>query len=113
MCDTSCVVIDDGTAITIDVLDDAGQHLGGQILPGIRLMADSLASNTNDLPNVSKRVSRNLSSLDIFGSNTSAAISQGVIGATVGAVERATRTLRENGLDPTIFLTGRHALHIL
>ncbi len=113
MCDTSCVVIDAGTAITIDAVDDAGQHLGGQILPGIRLMAESLASNTNDLPKVSKRASGNLSSLDIFGSNTSAAISQGVIGAVVGAVERATRALRENGLEPTIFLTGGDAAHIL
>ncbi len=113
MCDTSCVVVDAGTAITIDVLNNDGQHLGGQILPGLGLMTESLASSTSDLPDVSWRISRNSSGLDIFASKTSAAISLGAVGAAVGAVERATRVLRDAGFEPTIFLTGGDARHIL
>jgi type III pantothenate kinase len=113
LCETSCIVVDAGTAITIDALDDDGQHLGGQILPGIMLMTEALASSTSDLPKISGRVSAKPGSLDIFSATTSGAISQGVIGAAVGAVERATRVLREDGFDPTIYLTGGDAPKLL
>lgn len=43
--DAVCVV-DCGTAVTIDVLDARGQHLGGMIVPGLRLMRDALARET-------------------------------------------------------------------
>ncbi len=42
----ACVVVDAGTAFTIDVLDEQGLHLGGYILPGLNLMHSSLESNT-------------------------------------------------------------------
>ena len=35
-----------GTAITIDVVDDSGMHLGGQIIPGLQLFPAALAANT-------------------------------------------------------------------
>lgn len=110
-CDTSSVVVDAGTAITIDALDDDGQHLGGQILPGIALMSESLDRNTSDVPGIHKRFPSR--GMEIFAGSTAAAVSQGVIGAAVGAVERATRILREDGYDPTIFLTGGDATYLL
>lgn len=39
-------VVDAGTAITIDLLDGASHHLGGWILPGIRLQKKALLENT-------------------------------------------------------------------
>ena len=106
-CDSSSIVVDAGTAITIDALDDDGRHLGGQILPGIALMTESLGANTSDIPRVRKRFSSR--GMGVFARSTAAAVSQGVIGAAVGAVERATRVMREGGYDPTIFLTGGDA----
>lgn len=106
-CDTSSIVVDAGTAITIDALDDDGRHLGGQILPGIALMTESLDANTSNIPNIRRRLPSR--GMKIFANSTAAAVSQGVIGAAVGAVERATRILREDGYDPTIFLTGGDA----
>ena len=38
----ACVVVDAGTAITIDCCNDAGDFLGGAIVPGAKLMLDSL-----------------------------------------------------------------------
>ena len=41
-----CVVVDCGTAITIDALDAAGVHRGGVILPGYELSFGSIGSGT-------------------------------------------------------------------
>lgn len=43
---TVCVV-DCGTAVTIDVVDATGQHLGGMIMPGFNAMVSALASTTS------------------------------------------------------------------
>lgn len=42
----ACVVVDAGSAITIDWIDTMGQHLGGYILPGRYMMTDSLRQGT-------------------------------------------------------------------
>ena len=42
----SCLIINAGTAVTVDALSDSGEHLGGIILPGIHLMHSSLTQNT-------------------------------------------------------------------
>lgn len=110
-CQTSCVVVDAGTAVTIDVLDDDGQHRGGQIMPGLMLMAEVLAARTNDIVNVSGRVSKGRRGMGLFDNSTVGAISQGVTNAIVGAIERAHRILRQEGYDPTIILTGGDAAH--
>jgi type III pantothenate kinase len=43
-------VIDCGTAITVDLVNGEGQHLGGFITPGLTLMKKSLAVGTDALP---------------------------------------------------------------
>lgn len=40
-------VVDAGTAVTIDLIDGAGKHLGGYILPGLALMQSALVGNTD------------------------------------------------------------------
>ena len=44
--DAPLCVIDAGTAVTLDFVDADGQHLGGFILPGIRMFRDCLLANT-------------------------------------------------------------------
>ncbi len=41
-----CVVIDAGTTITVDYLDDNGCHSGGLIVPGVSMMRGALFENT-------------------------------------------------------------------
>jgi len=41
-----CVIVDGGTALTVDILAADGSHEGGYILPGLRLMRSSLVENT-------------------------------------------------------------------
>lgn len=111
--EAACIIVDAGTAVTIDVLDDAGQHLGGQILPGAALMATALSGSTSDIPNVEPRAAAQSGGMRMFATSTSRAVEQGAINAVVGAVERAAWTLDENGHEVTIVLTGGDASRIL
>ncbi len=47
----SCVVVDAGTAVTIDAINSDGAVIGGYIFPGSEMLANALSSNT-DLPPV-------------------------------------------------------------
>jgi type III pantothenate kinase len=107
-----CLVVDAGTAVTLDALDAGGRHLGGQIIPGVRLMAASLASETSDIPAVQRQASGG-GTMDMFANTTAAAVAQGALSAVAGAVERALRILREQGDDPEVVLTGGDASRIL
>lgn len=110
---SSCLIVDAGTAITIDAIDDDGVHLGGQIIPGLETMLKSLSAATSDIPLI-KASSKQLSGdLKMFGRNTAAAVREGGENAITGAVERAFRTLQANAHDPTIILTGGGASRIL
>lgn len=107
-----CLVVDAGTAVTLDALDAGGRHLGGQIIPGVSLMATSLASETSDIPPVQRKASGG-GSMDMFASTTAAAVGQGALNAVAGSIERAWRILREQGGDPEVVLTGGDASRIL
>lgn len=78
------VVATCGTATTVDAVRADGLFVGGMILPGLALMASSLASNTAQLPQVAPGAVPAL-----FGDNTNDAILSGVLSAQAGAIERA------------------------
>lgn len=52
---TDKVIANCGTAVTLDVLDAQGSHLGGYILPGLKLMREALHAGTAALPLVDGR----------------------------------------------------------
>jgi type III pantothenate kinase len=73
-----------GTATTVDAVSAQGDFMGGMILPGLALMANSLARNTAQLPQVEPRA------LPAgFADNTDDAIVSGILAAQAGAIERA------------------------
>ena len=78
-----------GTATTIDAVIKDGTFLGGMILPGLQLMAQALAKNTAQLP----QIAESLSLHQLFADNTHQAIASGCINAQVGAIIRAHDTL--------------------
>ena len=110
---TSCLIVDVGTAVTIDALDHKGRHLGGQIVPGVRLMAKALTAETSDIPTIGRRVPDAAADLEMFADNTAAAVRHGAWAAVAGAVERANRTLRSHSYKPTVVLTGGDASRML
>ena len=46
------IIVDFGTATTIDVVRAGREYLGGIILPGLRIQMEALEHNTARLPNV-------------------------------------------------------------
>jgi len=82
-----------GTATTIDALTAAGDFIGGMIVPGLGVMAASLAQHTAQLPAVST-----LTGLaqqggarqggESFADNTEEAMVRGCLSAQAGAIER-------------------------
>lgn len=67
-------VVDCGSAITVDFVDSAGQHEGGYILPGLKLMRESLLGNTARVG-----VDPGSAELDMLpGRHTSAAVHNGL-----------------------------------
>ncbi len=110
---SSCLIVDAGTAVTLDVVDSGGTHLGGQIIPGVETMLDSLATATSDIPRVTTSTKASAGDLKMFGRNTTAAVREGALNAVVGAIDRAFQTLKSKGYRPTIILTGGGASRIL
>lgn len=98
----ACVVADIGTAMTVNVVNDAGVFLGGAILPGPYTAAQSLAEHTAALPKIElRRPERHI------GRNTEEAILSGVIYGTVGALRELTeRYATEMGHWPQLVVTG-------
>jgi type III pantothenate kinase len=79
-----------GTATTVDAVTKDGRFIGGMILPGLALMAGSLARNTAQLPQVSPGEGPGgAAPPPLFGDNTDDAIVSGVLSAQAGAIERA------------------------
>jgi type III pantothenate kinase len=79
------VVATCGTATTIDAVSADGVFIGGMILPGLGLMAASLARNTAQLPQVAPGAALP----PLFADNTDDAILSGCLSAQAGAIERA------------------------
>lgn len=110
---SACLVIDIGTAMTIDAIDDEGQHLGGQIVAGVATMANALATAASDIPEVKPAPGRGQADLAMFAHNTAAAVREGAQNAVAGAVDRAMQTLQANAYKPVVVLTGGDASRIL
>lgn len=81
------IVANCGTATTIDAITAEGVFLGGMILPGLGLMASSLARHTAQLPQIADAAALPAG----FADNTDDAILSGCLAAQTGAIERAMR----------------------
>ncbi|MBD5357574.1 MAG: type III pantothenate kinase [Bacteroides sp.] len=77
----SLLVVDSGTAMTIDVTDAAGNFMGGNISPGIQMRFSSLHQLTDQLPLVDDE-----GEVAAFGSDTVSAIRSGVVGGMVSEI---------------------------
>ena len=97
-------VVSVGTAMTIDAVDRAGQHLGGVIVPGPDLMVSSLLQNTSE---IARRAEQGSVGEGVFADNTLGAIRQGSVHALAALVERAVAALQARvGESPALLFTG-------
>ncbi len=102
---TPLIVIDFGTAITFDVVSQKNEYLGGIIIPGIRLTAESLWKKTALLPKVPIKAPE-----ELIGRDTKESILSGIFygyGALCdGLIDRIARGLKSK---PKIILTGGYS----
>ena len=97
LCIVSC-----GTALTIDLIDESGQHLGGYIMPGINLMQQALVQNTEQINSpISNTISIDLAK------DTSSAINHGACLAAIATIDRAVAMSQDKyKLKATCIITG-------
>ena len=98
-----CLVVNCGTAITVDALSAQGEFLGGLILPGIELMQHSLAVATNQLKTGQVGQGKYIQ----FPQNTADALFSGAIQAGCGAIQRQHALLGDAGAP--VVLSGGSA----
>lgn len=95
------IIVDAGSAVTVDFVDEAGAFRGGAIFPGLRLMAEALHEHTALLPMIDVRQKSSMP-----GTSTAAAIATGVFHAVAGGIDRL---VEELGSSHHLFLTGGDA----
>jgi type III pantothenate kinase len=101
----ACVVVNAGTAVTVDALDEEGVFRGGLILPGLRLMLQALAENTAALKSPPGE-------FRAFPDNTADALQSGAVQAICGAVEQMRRQIDTNPAQVRVYLAGGAARDI-
>lgn len=87
----TCLVVNSGTATTVDALSVKGEFIGGLILPGVELMQRSLRGATAQLQ------AAQAGEYAPFPLNTADAIYSGALQASCGAIERQYALLGESG----------------
>lgn len=100
------LVVNAGTAITMDALDSRGVFLGGTIMPGLHLMQATLANNTAQL-----KVGEG--AMHDFPKNTQDAIETGCLNAVAGAVGVMLKRLeKHSGWLPKLVMSGGDAYKV-
>jgi type III pantothenate kinase len=102
--DRPAIVVDVGTAITVDLVSADGVFQGGAIAPGLAMVARALHDYTDMLPLVEAELS---SPPPAVGDSTVAALHSGMFWGGVGTIrELITRMTPGGGPRPAVFLTG-------
>jgi type III pantothenate kinase len=103
--DRAAIVVEVGTAITVDLLQPDGAFAGGAILPGLTMSARALKEQTDALPHV--MVETLQQPPEALGMNTAAAIESGLFWGAVGAIrELIERLSDEQESSPDVVISG-------
>lgn len=107
------IVVDAGTAVTIDLVSSDNRFEGGVILPGFVTMHDALLGRTAGVESEFRQVA------SVIGRNTSECVNAGAQFGLIGAVEkvisemRASEILGDDDSEPRILLMGGDAQAIV
>ena len=89
------VILDFGTATTVDAVDAGGVYVGGSICPGVRVSMDALAQNAAMLPHVELNLPDKM-----LGYDTISQIQAGIVGGYVGSMEYLIRRTKAEMAEP-------------
>ncbi|CDZ95641.1 type III pantothenate kinase [Pseudomonas saudiphocaensis] len=106
LCRGPCVVIDLGTAVTVDLIDEGGQHLGGYIAPGMSLLTAQLRTHTKRILYDEQEAKAALSDV-APGRSTSEAVERGCLKMLHSYIESQIDSAAHYlGGQPEVFVTG-------
>ena len=101
----AAIIVDCGSALTIDAVDAGGTHLGGYIVPGLTMLRTSLFRGTAQV-----RVTDQLTASLAPGRSTSAGVENGVLRMSVAFITDVVVELRKTLTDTCpVFMTGGDA----
>ena len=97
------IVIDFGTATTIDYINEKGEFIGGIIAPGIEISAQALSSRTAQLPEIAIKNPNS-----VLGKNTIDSMQAGVVIGYIGSVEYIIKKMKQeiNNEEVKVVATG-------
>ncbi|MGI9552775.1 MAG: type III pantothenate kinase [Aurantibacter sp.] len=98
------LVIDVGTCLTYDMVNDYGEYLGGAISPGLNMRYGALSQQTAKLPLLEKT-----DLLDFIGNSTETSIHSGVINGICNEIDGVVDQYKFRFADLTVILTGGDA----
>ena len=88
------IVISCGTAVTIDAINDRGEHLGGLILPGLQLWKEALIKGATLLE------SSHNHQASVFAKNTEEGIASGGLYGLAGAIDHIGNEMSQQLIKP-------------
>ena len=96
------IVVDFGTATTLDVIDDKGAYLGGVIAPGVGISTEALFAHAAKLPRIELiRPDR------VIGRNSTSSMQSGIVFGFAGQVDALVRRIwGELGQTTPVIATG-------
>ena len=106
------IILDMGTALSVDIVNDKGQYLGGMIAPSTNVSADALFKKTSKLPRIEMEKPES-----VIGKSTISGIKSGLFYGLVGMVdkliEEVLKKLKLSSEEITIISTGGLSEEIL
>jgi type III pantothenate kinase len=98
----ACIVVDFGTATTVDFISRRGEYVGGAIAPGLLISVEALFQRASKLPRIEI-----VKPKEVVGKNTVNSIQAGIFYGYVGLVEGIVQRIqKENGFQSKVVATG-------
>jgi type III pantothenate kinase len=98
----ACIVVDFGTATTIDLISKKGEYVGGAIAPGLSISLEALFQRASKLPRIEI-----VKPGAVVGRNTVHSIQAGIFYGYVGLVDGLVQRIRkEHGIEANVVATG-------
>jgi type III pantothenate kinase len=101
------LVIDAGTCITYDLINNSGEYVGGAISPGLTMRYKALNTQTSKLPYLKTEVPK-----DLIGDTTESSIHSGVVHGVCAEIDGIIDQYSTRYEDLTVILTGGDALFL-
>ncbi len=99
---SACIVVDFGTATTVDFISKKGEYVGGAIAPGLLISLEALVQRASKLPRIEI-----IKPKEIVGKNTVQSIQAGTFYGYVGLVDGIVQRMqKENSIDAKVVATG-------